>query len=144
MFTTKEMIQALDRMQAAEQLPALVCIAIDVKNNLTGTAAGSLGDFSEEELPRVCYNFNEFIITEDDGKKKTAKKEAAFKKYMGRKFMKHFWKETDLGKKFRKKKFQKYFIRDFRVVPAEKIISTNGKDSEFKGKDALMITMGKK
>ena len=143
MFTTKEMMQALIRMQAVGELPTFACIALDVESNFEGSADGFLGDYPEDELPRVCYDFTDYVIDDDDGKKKAAKKVKAFRKYMDGKFMKRFWKETDLGKKFRTKKFQSFYVRDFRTIPVDKIINTTGKDAAFKGKTGLMITMGK-
>ena len=138
MFKFKEMIDALCRMQSVDELPAFVCIAIDVEGNFSGCAAGFLGDYSEKELPRVCLDCTEYLLSEGDGKKKIEKKIEAFQKFMDGKFHKHFWEEIDLGKKFRENKFRNYYVRDFRLIPTDMII----KDDKFKGQQGLMITMG--
>lgn len=146
MFTIKEMTNALIRLQAVGKLPGFVCIALDREGELDGSAVGHLGDMDLEDLPRVCYNFSDYVIDDEDGKKKVAKKIKGFRKYMDEKFMKRFWKETDLGKKFREKKFPRYYVQDFRQVSVDQIVDTKAKDSpaaEFKGQTGLMITLGK-
>ena len=162
MFTWKETKNALSRMEAVGELPVFVCIAIDKENNFDGTALGHLGDFDEDDLPRVCYDMREFQFVEpeieEDMKKKkikkiqkkaddkNAKRAKEFGKYLDAKFEKRFYKQTDLGKKFIKNEWDRFYTRDFRVVSADDIIDTKAKDginSEFKGMSALLITMGK-
>lgn len=144
MFTYKETKDALFRQMAAKQLPGFVCIAVDLEDNISGSADGFLGDFDTDEMPRVSLDLRKLLIDEEeDGKRKRAKKIKEFEAYLYKgKFDKQVLKGLDLKKKIRAKFAKNYFVSDFHTVPVDKIIDT-GKDSEFRGMTGLMITMRK-
>lgn len=153
MFSFKELQNALLRMQSVGELPPFVCVLLDADDQFQMPPLNHIGDYNQDELPRVGYDMREYQFVEPEGDKKKDEKKARernlkkvkkFREFMSKKFVKKFFKDMDLSKKFRTKKFENYYVADFRTVPVEQLLdvkSKEGNSADFKGELGLLVTM---
>ena len=146
MFTLKEMQSAMLRLMQIGELPGFVCVLVDAEDQFEQPPVNHIGDYSTDDLPRVCFDLRKYLFDEDDGKKKREKKYKKFKDYLfGKKFINTILKDSGMDKGLRKK-FDRFYVKDFRTVPVDQILDTKSKDAataEFKGELGLLITFAK-